>query len=180
MKRMFDKEEIVEIAKEEGGSITVDSELSSTSENPVQNKVITEALKRFKDIYLVNFKISNAAITVEDVTIVPINTNFTLLIGTNEEISSSRYTTVAYWKEMIYKMGFTSSNSYLPTLHGVAKATFGEVDGIVCDISLIGVAESTNNNSIRIGAFGPINGTLKYVSATASSPTIDITYKKLN
>ena len=42
MKRMFDKEEIVEIAKE--GSVTVDSELSSTSENPVQNKVITEAL----------------------------------------------------------------------------------------------------------------------------------------
>lgn len=45
MKRMFDKEEIVEIAKEEGGSITVDSELSPTSENPVQNKVIYEALE---------------------------------------------------------------------------------------------------------------------------------------
>lgn len=45
MKRMFDKEEIVEIAKEEGGSITVDDELSPTSENPVQNKVIYEALE---------------------------------------------------------------------------------------------------------------------------------------
>lgn len=45
MKRMFDKEEIVEIAKEEGGSITVDSELSPTSKNPVQNKVIFNALE---------------------------------------------------------------------------------------------------------------------------------------
>ena len=49
MKRMFDKEEIVEIAKEEGGSITVDSELSPTSENPVQNKVIYEALADKQD-----------------------------------------------------------------------------------------------------------------------------------
>ena len=50
MKRMFDKEEIVEIAKEEGGSITVDSELSPTSENPVQNKVIYEALADKQDV----------------------------------------------------------------------------------------------------------------------------------
>lgn len=58
MKRMFDKEEIVEIAKEEGGSITVDSELSPTSENPVQNKVIYEALNG-KKLYLHQIKIAN-------------------------------------------------------------------------------------------------------------------------
>lgn len=52
MKRMFDKEEIVEIAKEEGGSVVVDSELSPTSENPVQNKVIYEALQNGSGKYL--------------------------------------------------------------------------------------------------------------------------------
>ena len=44
MKRMFDKEEIVDLIQEESPKIEVDSELSETSENPVQNKVITEAL----------------------------------------------------------------------------------------------------------------------------------------
>lgn len=44
MKRMFDKKEIVDIIQEESPKIEVDSELSETSENPVQNKVIYEAL----------------------------------------------------------------------------------------------------------------------------------------
>lgn len=48
MKRMFDKEEIVDIIQEESPKSEVDSELSETSENPVQNKVITEALGNIK------------------------------------------------------------------------------------------------------------------------------------
>lgn len=38
-----------------GGDITVDSELSLSSENPVQNKVITGALNGKADIFIVNF-----------------------------------------------------------------------------------------------------------------------------
>lgn len=37
-----------------GGSITVDSELSETSENPVQNKVVTEALGTLEEGYALN------------------------------------------------------------------------------------------------------------------------------
>ena len=36
-----------------GGDITVDSELSLSSENPVQNKVITEALGNKRDVFTV-------------------------------------------------------------------------------------------------------------------------------
>lgn len=64
MKRMFDKEEIVEIAKEEGGSITVDSELSSTSENPVQNKVIYEKTNMY--FHLVQVKGHGHAIIINN------------------------------------------------------------------------------------------------------------------
>ena len=38
-----------------GGDITVDSELSLSSENPVQNKIITGALNGKADIFIVNF-----------------------------------------------------------------------------------------------------------------------------
>lgn len=38
-----------------GGDITVDSELSLSSENPVQNKVITDALNDKPDTFVVNF-----------------------------------------------------------------------------------------------------------------------------
>ncbi|MBR2557473.1 MAG: hypothetical protein IKE95_03740 [Methanobrevibacter sp.] len=49
MKRMFDKEEIVDLIQEESPKIEVDSELSETSENPVENKVIFEALADKQD-----------------------------------------------------------------------------------------------------------------------------------
>lgn len=44
MKQMWDKKKLEEMIEEGGSSVTVDSELSDTSENPVQNKVITEAI----------------------------------------------------------------------------------------------------------------------------------------
>lgn len=46
-----------------GGSVTIDSELSATSENPVQNKVITPALAAKADITYVNEAIANAITT---------------------------------------------------------------------------------------------------------------------
>lgn len=50
MKRMYSKEELVELLiKQEGSSVTVDSELSDSSENPVQNKVIKDALDDKQD-----------------------------------------------------------------------------------------------------------------------------------
>lgn len=44
MKQMWDKKVLVEVIHKESPKVEVDSELSETSENPVQNKVITEAL----------------------------------------------------------------------------------------------------------------------------------------
>lgn len=49
-------EQWVEIPVGGGSSVTVDSALSSTSENPVQNKVITSAL---------NSKVNNTAYSAE-------------------------------------------------------------------------------------------------------------------
>ena len=60
MKRMFDKEEIVDIIQEESPKVEVDSELSETSENPVQNKVIYEALQNVgsgKYLHILHFSI---------------------------------------------------------------------------------------------------------------------------
>ena len=96
MKRMFDKEEIVEIAKEEGGSVTVDSELSPTSENPVQNKVIYEALNG-KKLY---------------------QHNITLVVSSNAQegymsIISSKNTeyTASEVAKILYDNGFTNGTT---------------------------------------------------------------------
>lgn len=42
--KILTEEEIIQIVEDKGGDITVDTELSNESENPVQNKVIKEAL----------------------------------------------------------------------------------------------------------------------------------------
>lgn len=44
MKQMWDKKKLEEMIQEGGSSITVDDQFSTESENPVQNKVITNAL----------------------------------------------------------------------------------------------------------------------------------------
>lgn len=49
MKRMYSKEELVSLIQQESSSVTVDSELSDSSENPVQNKVIKDALDDKQD-----------------------------------------------------------------------------------------------------------------------------------
>ena len=122
MKRMFDKEEIVEIAKEEGGSITVDSELSPTSENPVQNKVIYEALQSGgKYLHHIFFTASNAEGKYD----------FFIL---NE--SSEAFTEDTLY-DYLYDAGYTSRNNYCNKISGVyfriasnGKMLYGNIIGI--------------------------------------------------
>lgn len=97
MKRMFDKEEIVEIAKEEGGSVTVDSELSPTSENPVQNKVIYEALEN------VGGKVYAHYITLKSYL-------GSAVYGSIVIISNSSTITKDDVAKLLYSKGYTSKN----------------------------------------------------------------------
>lgn len=127
MKRMFDKEEIVEIAKEEGGSITVDSELSSTSENPVQNKVITEALngtKLYKHYLQGQVSISTATVYIRG------------LLITNKSDAYTTQTLGSFLQE--------SAGVYATLLVSAYQINSGSISYIITDFEIVPVFSGTN------------------------------------
>lgn len=63
-----------------GGSVTVDAALSETSENPVQNKAIAEALENKADASALNGKVSVAQGTA--------NAGKFLIVGSDGNIAS--------------------------------------------------------------------------------------------
>lgn len=127
----------------QGGSVTVDDELSDTSENPVQNKIITEAVSQLNeditdletalDGKVDDVQVNGTSVVNQGVANVPLADAYTagvLQIGADYGItkgSSSRAylskATDAQLKagEQIYKP-VVSSNAHVATFYGLAKA----------------------------------------------------------
>ena len=128
-----------------GGSVTVDSELSDTSENPVQNKVVTATLDAKLDVYAVTFTLNSmTGETSVDKTFDEIKTAY----------SSGMFVLAKYvvsFGDMNIIRGFSATCNYFPADNMIFfTLAFGELGHDERNGVLIGSISIDSNNNVVI------------------------------
>lgn len=131
----------IEQLKKGGSTITVDSELSTTSTNPVENKVITENVNHlFEDIEHITQRIDDYAIDdiKESVSQVESElTSYDSRITTLEDSSTDYATRISTLEKQSHTVtGITYQNSY--TAHSSELTVPEGAEGNVCTTTLTG------------------------------------------
>lgn len=124
-----------------GSTITVDSELSTTSTNPVQNKIITENINHlFKDVEHITQRIDDYAIDDIKVSVSQIEselTSYDSRITTLEDSSNDYATRISTLENQSHTVtGITYQNSY--TAYSSELTVPEGAQGNVCTTTLTG------------------------------------------
>lgn len=128
-----------------GGSIIVDTALSSTSENPVQNKVINSALNNKADNGPTQFTVSgnNVSLAMSFSRVIAFPNNVYQFIGDSNSL---------------IPLGYFRLTTFDATTTPYSVTFAGEVDGDVYEITMTGERSTTN----------PMTGTITKVSSATS------------
>ncbi len=149
-----------------GGSITVDDALSSTSENPVQNKVITGALNSKSDTGHTHTisNITDLTVETETIAVTSATTGNNYFSGGTREITAKRYGKVVMVYVNFYGVNAKQDSTYTDTTIGTLPNGWKPATTVHTHVGQSGSSNLTRA-SMSINTSGEIKIRLVYSSA---------------